>query len=61
MTAIKLIEKKKYTIDDRYKKFLTKRGITKDNGSNPQNLFDDLNKNDKVWLNIARNHLIGKT
>lgn len=53
----KPIKKQKFTLDDRYKEFLTRNAVLIDPNTNPMNLFDDSNQKDKLWLNIARSHL----
>lgn len=57
MSVIRQSKKQRLTLNDKYKEFLASGARSKDNSSNSLNLFDDLNRKDKVWLRATRDYL----
>jgi hypothetical protein len=49
--------KQTFLLNAKYKAFLANGAKPNDNFSNPRNLFDDSNKEDRKWLTIARRYL----
>ncbi len=60
MSRTKNPRTKTTNLNEKYNEFLSTKGNPKDNASNPLNLFDESNIEDRAWVKLAKVYISRK-
>jgi hypothetical protein len=60
VSRLQMTRTQKPSIEENYRTYLASNGEPEDASSNPLNLFDATNVEDKVWFSLAQMHIAQK-